>query len=136
MSQSKKHLEVYFTVDHPVMTSAELEQILLSPPDEKWDVGQQYFPGGNAQAQTYKFSRWSFKEKADSLDDLSQIVAIMGNRIRAIEGSLRHLPSDATKHMIFFVDETDTVLGFGFDAETLALLGKVGAGIEISLVVG
>lgn len=128
-------LEVQLMVDHPQLQSGQLAQILALPADVQWDVGQTYRPTPTSSEQIYRFSRWSIRATANSLDQLADTIQELAHRIRGIEGNFRKLPSDSTVSLTLFVTETDTVIGMGIDAPAISLLARINAGLEVSLVV-
>jgi hypothetical protein len=132
---SKRYLEVQLMVDHPRLQSAELEKLLTLPPDKHWDVGQRYKPWPSAGEQCYQFSRWALRELANSLDDLPETIAKLTQRILPIEEKFHLLPDDTNVALTLFVTETNTVFGIGIAPETIQLLARINAGIEMSLVV-
>lgn len=132
---SPRWLEVQLMVDHPQLQSSDLEDLLTLPADEHWDVGQSYFPSPGAPEQCYQFSRWALRVVANSLDELANVMQVLRQRIQGIEKKFHQLPDDSTVSVALFVNEIDTVIGMGIDAETIKLLARIGAGIEISLVV-
>jgi len=132
---SPRKLEIQLMVDHPRLQSAELEKLLTLPADEYWDVGQTYRPSPRSSEQRYQFSRWALRIEANSLDDLTDAVHALLQRIRGIEQKFHLLPDDSKVGLTLFVTETDTVIGMGIDTEAIKLLARINAGIEISLVV-
>jgi hypothetical protein len=132
---SPRRLEVQLMVDHPQLRSAELEALLTLPADEHWDVGQSYRPSPSSREQHYQFSRWALSVVANSLDDLVDVMQVLTERIRGIEQKFHLLPKDSTVSLTLFVTETDTVIGMGIDAESMKLLARINANIEVSLVI-
>jgi hypothetical protein len=132
---SPRRLEAQLMVDHPQLPSAHLASVLSLPADEGWDVGQSYRPSRSAPEQQYQFSRWALRETVTSLDELSVALAALAQRVQAIEHTFQHLPAGTTVSLTLFVTETDTVMGMGIAADVVALLARIRAGIEISLVV-
>ena len=130
-----RRLEVHLTVDHPRFSSAELEKLLALHADERWDAGQRYRPSPDSAEQSYQFSRWALREFACSLDELTEATHNLALRVQKIEHRFSLLPSDADITLTLFVTEVDTVMGFGFDTAFLKLLGRINAGVEVSLVV-
>ncbi|MDR1463566.1 MAG: DUF4279 domain-containing protein [Azoarcus sp.] len=130
-SISPRMLEVQLMVDHPQLQSAELEKLLTLPADEHWDVGD-VVPGSKRR---YQFSRWALRTVANSLDELSDAIQVLTQRIRGIEQKFDLLPNGSTVGLTLFVTETNTVIGMGIDAEAIKLLARINAGIEVSLVV-
>ena len=72
---------------------------------------------------------------ADSLNDLPLAINVLTSRIRGIEQQFLLLPSDSTVSLTLFATEIDTVIGMGIDVETVNLLARIRACIEVSLVV-
>ncbi len=72
---------------------------------------------------------------ANSLDDLADAVQTLLQRIRGIEERFHLLPSDSTVGLTLFITEIDAVIGMGIDNETIKVLARINAGIEVSLVV-
>ena len=132
---TERKLEVYLIVDHPILSSSELSRILTLPADECWDVGQKYKPAPTSSQQHYQFSRWALRSVADSLNDLPRAINVLTSRIRGIEQKFLLLPSDSTISLTLFATEIDTVIGMGIDVETVNLLARIHACIEVSLVV-
>lgn len=130
-----RKLEVQLMVDHPTLLSSELAKILTLQADECWDVGQSYKPTPTSSQQRYQFSRWALRTVVGCLDELNDAICVMTRRIQSIEQQFHLLPSDSTVSLTLFVTEIDTVIGMGIDAETIKLLARIRAGIEISLVV-
>jgi hypothetical protein len=132
---SPRKLEIQLMVDHPRLRSVELERLLTLPADEHWDVGQKYRPSPRSSEQRYQFSRWALRAVANSLDDLTDVMQVLIQRIRGIEQKFHLLPDDSRVGLTLFITETDTVIGMGIDVETIKLLARINAGIEVSLVV-
>jgi hypothetical protein len=130
-----RRLEIQLMVDHPKLKAAELKALLKLSADQYWDVGQSYKPSPSTPEQHYTFSRWAIKVMAGTLDNLTNAIHQLIHRIQSIEKNFLLLPSDATVSLTLFVTENDTVLGMGFDAETIHLLARIKAGIEVSLVI-
>ena len=129
---SSRKLEVQLMVDHPHLKSVELEKILTLPADEHWDVGD-VVP--KWPERRYQFSRWAFCEVANSLDELPDVMKVLTERIRGIEQNFHLLPSNSKIGLTLFVTETDTVIGMGIDADSIKMLARINAGIEVSIVV-
>lgn len=134
MTAARK-LEVQLIVDHPTLLSSELARILTLPADEHWDAGQSYKPTPTSPQQRYQFSRWALRTVVGCLDELPDAIRVMTSRIQGIEQQFRLLPGDSTVSLTLFATEMDTVIGMGIDAETVNLLARIRAGIEVSLVV-
>lgn len=132
---SPRMLEVQLMVDHPQLQSAELAALLALPADETWDIGQAYKPSPNSPEQRYQFSRWAIRAAGSSLDELPGVIRELASRVQGVEQRFRLLPSDTTVSLTLFVTETDTVIGMGLNAETIKLLARINAGLEVSLVV-
>ena len=135
MKSTMKMLEIQFMVDHPSLSKTELQSLLGGDPDEAWEVGATYRPSVNAGEQRYQFSRWAIKETAPSVDDLQAALTRIIRRIEPLEKSVQDLPSEARKCLAIFLNETDTVLGFGVGLEVVECLSRVGACVEVSLVI-
>ena len=135
LTTSPRKLEVQLMVDHPQLQSRELEILLMLSADETWDAGQAYKPSRNSPEQHYQFSRWAIRAVAASLEDLPETIRTLINRVQGVEQRFLLLPSDTSVSLTLFVTETDTVIGMGVDAETIRLLARINAGIEVSLVV-
>lgn len=134
-SNQSRMLEVQFIVDHSSLSVAELESLLALSADESWEIGQRYRPGPSASEHQYQFSRWAIREVTSSLDELPKAIKSLTNRISAIEEKLLLLPSDARVSLTLFVNETNTVIGMGLEAETIKLLAKLNADFEMSLLI-
>lgn len=130
-----RRLEVQIIVDHSSLSVAELENLLALSADESWEVGQPYRPSPSAREQQYQFSRWAIREITSSLDELPKAIYSLTNRIRSIEERFILLPSDARVSLTLFVNETDTVIGMGIEAETIKLLAKLNADFEMSMLI-
>lgn len=134
-SNQSRMLEVQIIVDHSNLLVAELESLLTLSADESWEVGQYYKPAPSASEQQRKFSRWAIREITSSLDDLPKAINSLTNRISAMEEKFLLLPSDARVSLTLFVNETNTVIGMGLEAETIKLLAKLNADFEMSLLI-
>lgn len=132
---SPRRLEVQLMVDHPELHSDDLEKLLTLRPDETWNVGQTYKPSPHSSEQRYRFTRWAIRAIGASVDDLPYTVREIANRIQGVEQRFLMLPRDATVSLTLFVTEIDTVIGMGIDPETIKLLARIKAGLEVSLVV-
>jgi hypothetical protein len=133
-TSSRRRLEAQLTVDHPLLPLAHLASILALPADEGWDVGQIYRPSRRSPEQRYQFSRWALRELAASLDELPAALEALIRRVQPLEHAFHRLPAGTTVSMTLFVTETHTVVGMGISADTISLLARIRAGIEISLV--
>jgi hypothetical protein len=131
----RRHLIVQLVVDHPNLSTHELEKILALKADEIWQVGDRYKPSPNANEQQYKFTRWALTEKAASLDELTEATRKIKDRLENYSGNFSFLPSDSRIALTLFIDETDSVIGTGFDTETIQFLAKLNAEIDISMLV-
>jgi hypothetical protein len=132
--RSLRKLEVQLSVDHDKLSAVELSELLGELPDQSWNVGQRYNPGGNAVEQKYRFSRWAISVIASSLDDLDNAILELTARVERIERKFGMLPNDARVNLTLFITETNTVIGMGIDNRFVALLGRIGAGFEVSLL--
>jgi hypothetical protein len=131
----ERKLVLQLVVDHPDLSPAELEGILLIRPDECWSRGENYKPSPHAKERQYQFSRWALREIAPSLDDLPETVRVLLNRVEECSGKFLNLPDDSRVALTLFVDETQTVIGTGFDWDVIQFLAKIRAEIDVSLVV-
>ena len=130
-----RRLEAQIMVDHPVLLSEDLENLLALPPDERWDVGQSYRTSPNSPELRYRFSRWAIGVATDSIANLTDAIGVLTKRIQGMEDNFRMLPSGSIVSLTLFVTEPDSVIGFGMEAEAVRLLARINAGIEVSLVV-
>lgn len=131
----ERKLVLQLVVDHPDLSPAELEEILLVRPDEYWSRGENYKPSPHTEDQQYQFSRWALTEIAPSLNDLPEAIRALLNRVEEYVGNFLNLPDDSRVALTLFVDETQTVIGTGFDWDVIQFLAKMRAEIDISLVV-
>lgn len=133
--KNDRRLVLQFVVDHPDLSPVELEKILSVRPDECWCRGENYKPSPRAAIQQYQFSRWAITEMAPSLDDLSETILVLLKRVEKYTDNFSNLPYDSRIALTLFVDETQTVIGTGFDADVIQFLARLRAEIDVSLVV-
>lgn len=133
--KSARRLKLQIVVDHPVLSVAELQEILVVKPDESWHRGDAYKPSPLTENQNYKFSRWALTETASSLDELSEAIQALLKRIEPHVNDFAQLPDDSRVALTLFIDEKNTVIGTGFDRDVVQFLAKINAEIDISLLV-
>lgn len=121
-------------VDHPLLRSDELTELLTISADESWDVGQEYWPSPTSPKQRYRFSRWAVRAAVATLNDLPIAIRELMNRIQGKEQRFLLLPCDATVSLTLFITETDTVASMGLESGLIRFLAKINARIEISLI--
>jgi len=131
----ERRLVLQLVVDHPDLSPTELEEILLIRPDESWSRGENYKPSPHAKDQQYQFSRWALTEIAPSLDDLPKATRALLNRVEEYFGNFLNLPDGSRVALTLFADETQSVIGTGFDWDVIQFLARIRAEIDVSLIV-
>ena len=134
-NKSRRKLVLQLNVNHPDLSPTELEKILSIRADESWSRGDSYTSSPNSGVRRYKFSRWAIKEMASSLDDLPEAIQRLFRRLDGYVDNFLLLPEEARVALTLLVDETQSVIGTGFDFHVIQFLAKIRAEVDISLVV-
>ena len=128
-----KSSEVFLVVDSDSLSADELEVILCAPPDECWNVGDAYYVAG--KRKVCKFNRWSIVERTSDSSQVEDAADRLVARLMPIENKLLALPAGQRVAFSICLNQESTVFGIGLSAQTMAFIGRIGAELDISVVV-
>jgi hypothetical protein len=125
--------QVFLAVDSESLSAVELQSLMGAPSDEGWSVGDVYWVREREKVST--FSRWSFSENAPSASLIEEAVDRLVARLRPLEETLSTLPKDLRIALSICATQQNSVFGVGVSAASLMFLARIGAELDISVVV-
>lgn len=134
MTSTVREIRVCVAVYSETHTSRELADALRQvPPDISWNGGEEFTL--YRTTRTRQSSRWAVVERAGDIQDWRDTVERLIHRLRPAEEAFRTLPADVVVALEIFLTEDNDVFGFGLDRGQIEFMSKIGAALDMSVVV-